>query len=598
MSRHLLKGWFWDSSPLVLRPLRRLKTTLSGWLYRWRGRSRELPPRVVALEPKRPAVPLAHPAIAVFAVGDAERFLARQTETSVTEDGPAAFCVTLDGKLDDLPPTFLESQLLAAVAEDLEWTAAGWATPAPGPFGPAEEVRLPDGAAGSLMRLPRPEARRRPRVPGRVVPHIASGKWTEWTGWTPVEPSAVRRAGPYFVAEDVRPGTVVSRRAVSLDEALARLPSTPGPRTVLFLLPFLAVGGAERLLFDLLAGFGGRYRSLVVTLEPHRAELGQTVDLCREHTPWVYTLGDWLPRPAHRGALRHLIRRYEVETLVSWNGTVAFYEEACELRRLFPRLRLVNQLFNHEGGWIEHYGPRFAASVDLHIAVNRPIGRALKDERGVAAEQIAVIQHAVSVPPEVPEAERLERRDRVRRDLGLPADAVVVGSFVRLHDQKRPFDVLRLARRLEGRGIHFLLAGGGPLEAAIVRELEERPLASFTRLPFQHDVDRLFDAVDLCLMTSAFEGLPVFLLEGLARGIPCVTTAVGDVPYLLEDGGGVAVERVGDLDGLEAAILALTDDERRADEGQRGRATVVARFSLERYVRDYEEALFPNRRRS
>ncbi len=86
MSRHVLKGWLWDHSPIVLKPLRRLKTLASGWLYRWRSRSRELPPRVVALEPKRRSDPVAHPAIAVFSTSDSTDFLARQTETSTDRD--------------------------------------------------------------------------------------------------------------------------------------------------------------------------------------------------------------------------------------------------------------------------------------------------------------------------------------------------------------------------------------------------------------------------------------------------------------------------------------------------------------------------------
>ena len=126
---------------------------------------------------------------------------------------------------------------------------------------------------------------------------------------------------------------------------------------------------------------------------------------------------------------------------------------------------------------------------------------------------------------------------------------------------------------------------------AIAKSLGLAPAWHLPRLPLRPDADELYDALDLCLLTSGYEGLPVFLLNGLARGIPCVATAVGEVPELLADGGGILVERPGDLDALVAGVEALRDPERRQSEGVRGRATVAARFSHERYVEAYAAAL-------
>ncbi len=624
--RFRLQGWFWDSGPLFLPPLRRLRLAASLLLYRWRSRSRPLPPRIVPVAPgRRRTPPLEKPLIAVHASGGdhaaVERFLAAQTETSVTTD-PAAgerasFCLGLAGEGEPLPATWLESQLLAMVAEDLEYTVCGWATLRLSPLGLSPAAAEITGPAATpcpgLVRLPTADARRSPPVIGRAVPHVTA-ELPPPARQDACPPPARRdedgrrnieaipyagRSGPYFLRSDVAAGQVVHHRLHSLHDALGRLPVEPGPPTVLFLLPFLAVGGAESLLFDLLAGLRDRYRLLVVTVEPHRAELGQTVDEARALTPHVYTLGDWLPRPAHPGALRHLIRRWAVEVLMSWNGTVFFYDVAPGLRRSHPRLRILNQLFNHRGGWIEHYGPRLVASVDLHVAVNRVIGRALSEERGVPEERLAMIHHGVRLPGDVPDELRAERRRRARRELGLPRDAIIVGSFMRMHPQKRPFDVISLAERaLEQASpppgaLHFLLVGGGPLDAELDRALEQRKLPNLTRLPLRRDLDRLYDAVDLCLLTSAYEGLPVFLLDALARRIPCVATAVGDVPCLLRDGGGILVEQVGDPEALAAALSELCDAERRAAEGELGRATVARRFGVERYARAYEAAFFP-----
>jgi glycosyltransferase involved in cell wall biosynthesis len=423
---------------------------------------------------------------------------------------------------------------------------------------------------------------------GRVVGHLTGGPG-------PARPRGFPswvRSGPYLLRPDCRP--VIRQPVRDVHEALRDLPPVPGPRTALFVLPFLAVGGAENLLFDLLAGLRDRYRLLVVTLEPHLQHLGQTVDECRALTPWVYTLGDWLPREANAGALRHLLRRYQAESLVCWNGATDFYDQVTALRRQLPGLRILNQLYNHEGGWIEHLGPASIAAIDVHLAVNRRIADALEHAHGVPAARVALVHHGVEVPPDDDEQRRARRQIR-REKLGLPQDAVVVGTFVRLHPQKRPLDILGIARRFAAvrPAVHFLLAGGGPLDAAVDQELERAPIPNLIRLPLQSDVDPLYDATDLCLSTSSFEGLPVFLLESLARGIPCVATAVGDVPELLRDGGGVLVERPGDLDALQAGVEALLDPERRRREGIAGRRTVEERFGLGPYRERYERLIFP-----
>jgi glycosyltransferase involved in cell wall biosynthesis len=282
-----------------------------------------------------------------------------------------------------------------------------------------------------------------------------------------------------------------------------------------------------------------------------------------------------------------------VESLICWNGNVLFFDEAADLRKRFPNLRILNQLFNHQGGWIEHYTPSFVASVDRHLAVNTPIAKALTEKRGVPTDRVVTIHHGVHVPDELTPAERMERRRDCRAALGLPEDATVVGTFIRMHPQKRPLDIVRLARRMRHEPVHFLLVGGGPLDKEVDHELQRDPNIKLLRLPMRPDARELYDALDICLLTSSFEGLPVFLLDGLARGIPCVAPAVGDIPLLLEEGGGVIVDQPGDLESFAAAVTTLLNKDRRWAEGERGRDRVRSRFSFDRYVSSYESVIFP-----
>lgn len=585
--RHRLQGRFWQHSDTIRRPLRALRRAASILRHRYLAAIGRAPTRVVSHRRRRSGEPpLAHPLVAVSGEPETVRdFLARQTETSAVaadEATAATFYLAVAGAVDELSPTHLEAAVLAAVAEDLPLVLTGWGAPETG----VDTVAIHrhdrgDDVAGFLIH---PGAESASPVLGRRVPQIGALRDA-----TQIPTPLLVAAGPYLLRGDIGRGSLHRRHVADLHHRLAELPAAPGPPTVLFLLPYLAVGGAERLLRDLIAEWDD-VRVLVVTLEPHRADLGQTVDVLRRATPHVYTLGDWLPREAHLGALEHLLRRYQVATLFSWNGTVLFYDRAAEIGRRFPGLRLVHQLFHHRGGWTERLTPALRARLDVHVAVNRPIAAALA-ARGAPRERIALVHHGVALPPATAPAVALGERQRLRRRLGLPPDAVVAGTFIRLHRQKRPLDVVRLARRLPE--MHFLLVGGGPLDAAVDRELARQPCRNFTRLALHPDATELYPAIDLCLMTSRYEGLPVFLLDGMARGLPAVAPAVGDVPLLFAEGGGIAVARPGDLDGLAAALRGLLDPRAREVAGAAARRTVATSFGLERYRRAYRDLIFP-----
>lgn len=587
-------GTAWDLSPAWRRPLRRLRLTAS--LLRHRLRAARLgaaaPVRVVDELGEWHGEPVGSPAVRLAPTLD----LVAQTGTAVAleDHGRPVLWLASGSGLGGLPETHLEALLMAWAATAAPVVAGGWAAPARAPGAGATAIHLDPGAPrGAHVALGVPSADGpRSALAGHVVGHVTAPEALADRALLTLPLTAA--AGTARLPADIRPGAVVRRRLRPVDRVLVGLPPVSGQRTVMFMLPYLAVGGAERLLFDLLEGLAGRARLLVVTSEPHTAALGQTVDRCRELTPHVYTLGDWLPRPALAGAVRHLVRRWQVATVMSWNGSTLFYDLLPELAAAPHRPRLVAQLYHHRGGWTAHHGPRTVRALDAHVAVNTDIARTLVADHGVPPAAVATIHHGVPLPVLPDEAERQRRRRRRRAELGLPADAVVVGTFIRLHRQKRPLDVVRLARRLAGSGLHFLLAGGGPLDAEVDAELARRPLANLTRLPLRSDPERLYEALDLCLMTSAYEGLPVFLLDGLARGLPCVATAVGDIPLLLAEGGGVVAGPPGDLDALEDGLRSLLDPATRAREGARGRAAVAARFGLERYVARYEEVLFPS----
>jgi 2-deoxystreptamine N-acetyl-D-glucosaminyltransferase/2-deoxystreptamine glucosyltransferase len=90
------------------------------------------------------------------------------------------------------------------------------------------------------------------------------------------------------------------------------------------------------------------------------------------------------------------------------------------------------------------------------------------------------------------------------------------------------------------------------------------------------DVVALFRAVDVGLLTSAWENLPHTLLEALAVGTPVIATAVGGIPEVVVDGKNGVLVPAGDVAAIAAAIDRLrTDDELRRALARAAAASVA-----------------------
>jgi len=176
-------------------------------------------------------------------------------------------------------------------------------------------------------------------------------------------------------------GQVVHQPVAALRPAVVQRAAGRGRRAAhrLFLLPYLAVGGAESppRSTPREPGPGGTGCLVVDERSPPREHLGQTMDSAAADLPMsTRSATGCRGRPSRRAAPPPA--RWRVETLVTWNGCTLFYDLLAELRAERPALRIANQLFNHAGGWIEHCVPRVVAGVDLFVAVNSRIARPLR----------------------------------------------------------------------------------------------------------------------------------------------------------------------------------------------------------------------------
>ena len=210
----------------------------------------------------------------------------------------------------------------------------------------------------------------------------------------------------------------------------------------------------------------------------------------------------------------------------------------------------------------------------------------------VPAERGVVVYDGILVPS-VTTAD--DDRVSVRREFGLEPDVPLIGMMARVAPQKDFSTLARAARtvlRNEPRA-RFLIAGdfnSAPNYRAHYQQVQAEMEACGVREAFifagqRSDVPRLLSALDIFVLSTHWEGLPLVVLEAMALGVPVVATAVDGVPEIVHHGRTGLLVRHEDPDELAAAIGDLLADRRRAAElGTAGRNLVQARFTESQFA--------------
>lgn len=366
-------------------------------------------------------------------------------------------------------------------------------------------------------------------------------------------------------------------------------------KRIVHVITGLDTGGAEMALYRLLSRLSSGYQARVISLTTlgevgkRIQELGVSVEALgmKSHAPnplaifqlalklkglkpdivhtWMYhadLIGGLAARMAGVSAVTWAIRNSDLSVDKTKWTTRAVVRVCALLSR-----RLPNRVIS-----CSH------TARDIHVALGYDISRFVIIPNGF--DLACFRQDSVA---------RLE----VRRELGIPVEAPVIGLVARLDLQKNHQGFFEAAGILHAShpDTHFILAGkaiekNNPQVAAWVRSAGIEKVTHL--LGLRHDIPRLTAAFDIATSSSWGEAFPNVVGEAMACGVPCVVTDVGDSACIVGDTG--LVVKPGDMHGLAAAwanILALLPDERRA-LGKRARKRVAEYFELGAVVGRYE----------
>jgi glycosyltransferase involved in cell wall biosynthesis len=236
---------------------------------------------------------------------------------------------------------------------------------------------------------------------------------------------------------------------------------------------------------------------------------------------------------------------------------------------------------------------------DAFVAVSPEDRRRMIEIERIPPERIRLILNGVP--------EHAATGSDVRGELGIPADAPVIGAVGALRDQKAYDFLIEVGAELrrEFPDLRVLICGDGSDERKQALRDQARQLGvgdGLVVLGQRDDVADVLESLDVAVLASDYEGLPLSLMEYMGAGKPIVSTRVGGVPALVDDGVHGLLVEPRDRTGMVAAIGSLLRDPERGRElGARAAERQAAEFTLPAMTRRVEalyEELFAGTERA
>lgn len=341
---------------------------------------------------------------------------------------------------------------------------------------------------------------------------------------------------------------------------------------ILYYIDSLNIGGAEKLLLEMLESFRDNHNLHVAYFT--EGSLRQEVEAMGIPVTRLSTRGLKDPR-AFLASMR-LIQSFKpdiIHTHLSKSDIVGQVTGGV----LGVPVR-ISSLHNTDPWRKNPFWSRvmmmLTAGCQKMIAVSGNVAEFVETWSDISSERLVTIDNGISLDkfdPDIVQPLDLSQWD-------IPSDKFIIGVVGRLNPQKGHSIFLEMAHTLlqQHDNLHFLIVGDG----AIRGDLEQQAQAlgineGVTFTGFLNDMPVVLASLDILVFSSLWEGLPVTLLEAMAMKRPIVTTDVGGIPEVINDGQNGRMVTSGDPQALAEACSQLIEQPQiRQRLGEAGRTTI------------------------
>lgn len=365
--------------------------------------------------------------------------------------------------------------------------------------------------------------------------------------------------------------------------------ATADPLRILHVIYDMDTGGGQHQLASVIPHFSGSHYRMEVAMFGRGEMLNELPPGTPVHfleTPGEPAGGFWLLRLLR---LWQFLRENRYDLVHAWmfmsNAPGSFAARAAGVPALnyVVNVRDWKELPEYRRWWYHPLDFLAARSASATLGNSRRVADDYRDWTGIAG--VGLVHSGVEPEKEYAPARRTESRQR----FGFSAAAPVVAVTARLYPEKDLGNFIAAARLVRDSHpeVRFAIFGDGPLRAELVRQAAGLEI-KFIPEPVDYRAAR--NALDVFVLSSLSEGLPIALLAAGAAGKPCVVTSVGGNAEIVEDGISGWVVPPADSPALAAAIgEALARPEEAARRARLLQERVRKSFTLRQTAAGFAE---------
>lgn len=359
---------------------------------------------------------------------------------------------------------------------------------------------------------------------------------------------------------------------------------------VLFMWPWLTMGGADKFNLDLVRGLDcRRFRAYIVTTLQSENPWG---DRFNEVTPEVFHLSNFLPLEDWLRFLVYLLRSRDISVIFISNSEYGYLCSAV-LKKIFPHLKIVDFVHMEEmywkGGGYAYASKTLSPLLDRSLVSSQHLQRTYVNEFGRDPGKVYHVYIGVDAENDF-NPERLTA-STLRREVRCPLAAFVLLFVGRICEQKRPELLIEIASRLRNRAIapfQIWVVGDGPDLPEMKKMSYRLGLADIAIFwGNRRDTAKFYREADVFLLPSKWEGIALTLYEAMAMGLPVVASDVGGQQELVTPETGVLIPPEGpeEIDRfVETLLYLLQHPGVRGEMGKAARERVLKHFPLSNMV--------------
>jgi glycosyltransferase involved in cell wall biosynthesis len=354
---------------------------------------------------------------------------------------------------------------------------------------------------------------------------------------------------------------------------------------IVHVISSFGIGGQERMVRELAIGQAARgHRVIVISLAPPPEGALAVALTAGGVEALTVAKGPGVVDPTLVPRLAWALRRRGAEIVHTHNPLAMAYAAAAG--RAIGATVIHTQHGLHAGNRSQRLVRRqLARLVDAFVAVSPAIAYEAGRTHELGDRRIEVIENGLRLDRFRPDR---EQRAAVRVELGLPADAFVIGNVGRIDEWKDQRLLLAAAAPLLAEKVRIVFVGDGPAEAELALAIARLPNPAWARMVARRDdLDRVLAAFDVFALSSRTDGLPMVVLEAMATGLPVVATAVGGLPGVIADGATGYLVAVDEGELRDRLRRLVSGPEAARAMGGRARADALARHDAARMIDDY-----------